>query len=110
MGKQHASALLLAADKLTAQEMYVSGLVTKVIAAPSQAEFLEVVVKQAKKIGTFNEESLRMTKSLVNQPSTMPELSAASAREGEGLRIRFASDDVQAAMKAFSDKSGKAKM
>lgn len=110
MGKQHANALLLAADKLTAEEMYISGLVTKLIDAPSQAEFLRIVCDRAKKIGTFNEQSLRMAKKLINQPRIMDDLRAASAREGQDLKVRFASEDVKAALKAFSDKSDKAKI
>ena len=69
MDKQHANRLLLGAESLTAQEMYVSGLVTQVVgqADDSREAFLERVTEVAKRLGGFNGEGLRMCKALVNR-------------------------------------------
>ncbi|KAF2102908.1 ClpP/crotonase [Rhizodiscina lignyota] len=108
MGKQHANRLLLAAEKLSAQEMYVSGLVTEVIPG-EQAEFVDAVCEKAKRIGTFNAEALRMCKALVNKPTDIARQREASVLEGHDLKVRLNSDDAKAMVKAFLDRTGKSK-
>jgi peroxisomal 3,2-trans-enoyl-CoA isomerase len=110
MGKQHANRLLLAAEKVSAQEMYISGLVTEVITARDPGEFLEVVLQKAKKIGTFNAESLRMAKAQVNRPIPLAEQREASDREGHDLKVRLNSDETKAVMKQFANKTRKSKL
>jgi peroxisomal 3,2-trans-enoyl-CoA isomerase len=110
MGKQHANALLLAAEKMTAQEMYVSGLVTKVIPARTPDEFLARVCEQAKKIGGYPAESLRMAKAQVNRPIPLAEQREASIREGHDLKVRLNSDEAKAMVKAFTDRPSKPKI
>lgn len=108
MGKQHANRLLLAAEKVTAQEMYVSGLVTQVIPANTPEDFLDLVIEKAKRIATFSAESLKMAKSQVNRPMPLAEQREAGIREGHDLKVRLNSDEAKAAMHAFATKSGKA--
>lgn len=110
MGKQHANALLLAAEKMTAQEMYISGLVTKVIPAASREEFLARVCEQAKKIGEYPAESLRMAKAQVNRPIPLAEQREAGIREGHDLKVRLNSDEAKERMKAFTQKSSKSNL
>ncbi|KAF1815264.1 ClpP/crotonase, partial [Eremomyces bilateralis CBS 781.70] len=65
MGRQHANRLLVEGDRIPAQDMYVSGLVTKVIESGSVEEFHKAVCAKAKKIAENSAESLRLTKKLV---------------------------------------------
>lgn len=109
MGKQHANRLLLAAEKLTAQEVYVSGLVTEVIPG-EQEEFVEKVCEKARRIGTFNSEALRMCKALVNRPTELARQREASVLEGHDLKVRLNSDDAKAMVKGFFDRAGKSKL
>jgi len=110
MGKQHANRLLLAAEKITAQEMYISGLVTQVISAKDPEEFLGIVLEKAKRIATFNAESLRMAKAQVNRPIPLAEQREAGIREGHDLKVRLNSDETKAMIKQFADKSRNAKL
>jgi enoyl-CoA hydratase/carnithine racemase len=110
MGKQHANRLLLAAEKIPAQEMYISGLVTQVIHAKEPAEFLDIVLEKAKKIATFNAESLRMAKAQINRPIPLAEQREAGIREGHDLKVRLNSDESKEIMKQFADNARKAKL
>jgi Delta3-Delta2-enoyl-CoA isomerase len=110
MGKQHANRLLLAAEKVTAHEMYISGLVTQVISAKDPGEFLGMVSEKAKRIATFNAESLRMAKAQINRPIPLAEQKEAGIREGHDLKVRLNSDESKAMMKEFADKAGKTKL
>jgi len=107
MGKQHANRLLLGAERLSAEEMYTSGMVTQVIGKPddSREVFVEEVAKIAKKIGGFNGESLRMCKALVNRPITLAEQREAGMREGHDLKVRLNSPETKAMMASFANKS-----
>ena len=53
VGKQHANRPFLGAERLSAEEMYTSGMVTQVIGKPedSREVFVEEVTKIAKRIG-----------------------------------------------------------
>ena len=79
MGRQHANRFLVASERVSAEEAYVSGLVTKVL--PEEA-FLEQVCEIAKRIGVFGKEGLRVTKDLVKE--------GMDRRGGEGVREREA--------------------
>jgi peroxisomal 3,2-trans-enoyl-CoA isomerase len=107
MGKQHANRLLLAAEKVSAKEMYVSGLVTQVLGEDgiSNEEFLERVIEKAKNIGTFSGQSLQMAKANINRPVPLAEQKEAGIREGHDLKIRLNSDEAKAMIAAFTNKS-----
>jgi peroxisomal 3,2-trans-enoyl-CoA isomerase len=110
MGKQHANRLLLAAEKVTAQEMYISGLVTQVISAKDSEDFVKTVVEKAERIATFNAESLRMAKAQSNRPVVLAEQREAGIREGHDLKVRLNSDESKAMMKEFASRSRKSKL
>lgn len=115
MGKQHAGRLLLGAERVSAQEMYVSGLVTQVLGEQddSREAFLERVVEVAKRVGGYNGESLRMTKALINRPAALVEQREAGIREGKDLMVRMNDPETKAKLAAFGDKSrdgGKSKL
>lgn len=108
MGRQHANRLLIAAEKLSAKEMYVSGLVTEVLPG-SQETFVQAVCEKAKRIATFNGEALRMAKALINRFTDLAEQKEAGVREGHDLKVRLNSPEAKAMVAAFLDKS-KAKL
>ena len=109
MGKQHANRLLLGAERVNAQDMYVSGLVTQVIGESNDSSdaFLRKVVEIAKRIGGFNGESLRMCKAQVNRPTVLGEQKEAGMREGADLKVRLNAPETKAMMAAFANKSKK---
>lgn len=104
MGKQHANRLLLGAEKLTAQEMYVSGLVTQVLSESedSREVFLDRVTEVAKRIGGYSGESLRMCKALVNRPTMLAQQREAGMSEGHDLKARLNSPETKAMVAAFA--------
>ncbi|KAK5175741.1 uncharacterized protein LTR77_000880 [Saxophila tyrrhenica] len=106
MGKQHANRLLLGAERVSAPEMYTSGLVTQVIgeSADSRETFLSKVAEIGKRIGGFSGESLRMCKALANRPVTLAEQREAGMREGADLKVRLNSPETKAMMAAFANK------
>lgn len=110
MGKQHANRLLIAAEKVTAQEMYISGLVTQVVDAKNPEEFLGLVLEKAKKIAIFNGESLRMAKAQISRPIPLAEQREAGIREGHDLKIRLNSDEAKGMMNQFAAASKKSKL
>jgi enoyl-CoA hydratase/carnithine racemase len=109
MGKQHANAPLLASEKMTTQEMYVSSLVTKVIPARTPDELLAKVCERAKKIRSYPAESLWMAEAQDNRPVPLTEQCEAGLREGHDLKVRLNSDEAKVRVKALADKSGKSK-
>ena len=112
MGKQHANRLLLGAEKLTAQEMYVSGLVTQVLGLESDGpeRFVERVCVVAERMGGFSGESLRMCEALVNRPTMLAEQREAGTREGHDLKARLNSPETKAMVAAFASKSKGSKL
>lgn len=110
MGKQHANRLLLAAEKVSAHDMYISGLVTQVINAKDPEQFLGLVVEKAKGIAKFNAESLRMAKAQINRPIPLAEQREAGIREGHDLKVKLNSPEAKAMMNDFANKSRKAKL
>lgn len=115
MGKQHAGRLLLGAERVSAREMYVSGLVTQVLGedGDSREKFLDSVVEIAKRVGGYNGQSLWMTKALINRPEALAEQREAGAREGKDLLVRMNDPETKARLASFSGKSkdsGKSKL
>jgi enoyl-CoA hydratase/carnithine racemase len=104
MGKQHANRLLVASDRLTAQEMYVSGLVTQVI---DENGFLDKVCEIAKRIGGYSGESLRVVKELTNREEELKERRRFGQLEGEALKVALNSPEAKQMMADFASKSKK---
>lgn len=115
MGKQHASRLLLGAERVSAREMYVSGLVTQILGddGDSPEAFLVRVVEIAKRVGGYDGDSLRMTKALINRPEALAEQREAGFREGKDLMVRMNDPKTKAKLAAFGAKGkdgGKSKL
>lgn len=110
MGKPQANALLLAGDRLSAQEAYVGGLITGVVQAPTPDDFLALVVEKAKRIGGFSAEALQMTKRLtMDATDDLEARRKAGERERRDILIRFSREETKASMANFGGKD-KAKM
>ena len=111
MGKPQANALLLAGERLSAQEAYVGGLVTAIVQAETVEEFLKKVVEKAKRIGEFSGEALQMAKRLtVDAVDDLEKRKAAGERERRDILIRFSREETQARLRSFGEKSCKAKI
>ena len=104
MGKQHANRLLIASDKLSAHEAYVSGLVTQVIAKEGQ-HFVDDVCAIARRIGGYSGESLKVTKELVNREGELVARKQAGKREGVALKKVLSSPEAMRVMAEFASKS-----
>lgn len=111
MGKAQANALLLAGERLTAQEAYVGGLITAVVHAPTADNFLAQVVEKAKRIGGYSAEALEMAKRLTREATDDIEArQRAGERERRDILIRFSRAETQANLKAFGNRKEKSKM
>ena len=109
MGKQQANALL-AGNRLSTQEMYDAGLVTVVVPSKTPTEFLEKMCEKTKRIAGFNAESLGMAKALMKATAGVEEQKEASKREANDLLVRLNTEEGQASMKAFAEKSRGSKL
>jgi Delta3-Delta2-enoyl-CoA isomerase len=99
MGRQKASALILAGERMTAQELEAAGLVTKIL---PKENFIQEVMAAAKRIAKQPPGALAFNKSLMMAP-IRDELLAANERECEGLRQRGRTDEPREAIKAFEE-------
>ena len=105
MGKAQANALFLAGERLSAQEAYVSGLITAVVQAPTPAEFLPQVVKKAERIGGYSAEALQMAKRLtMDAMDDLEARKAAGERERRDILIRFTRGETKQSLAAFGKK------
>jgi peroxisomal 3,2-trans-enoyl-CoA isomerase len=102
MGKHHANRLLIASDKLTAQEMYTSGYVSQVL---DEKDFVEQVCAIAKRIGGYDSEALKAVKMLTSNEKELAERKNAGQNEGKELARLLNRPEVKAKMSAFSGKS-----
>lgn len=88
MGHQKAAALLLAGERMTATELWTAGLITNIIPATSNAEFMTRVLEVAKRIASYPPVALAASKALLDG-SRPAELLAANSRECECLKARL---------------------
>ncbi|KAE8131045.1 ClpP/crotonase-like domain-containing protein [Aspergillus pseudotamarii] len=97
MGHQKAASLLLAGDKMTANELENAGLVTKVL--PVQ-DFLENVLQICYRIASQPPEALQLNKNLLMRTSRQ-ELLDANEAELQVLRTKAQSPEARSAVNAF---------
>ncbi|KAK3710757.1 hypothetical protein LTR37_010176 [Vermiconidia calcicola] len=97
MGRQKASALILAGERMTPQELESAGLLTKVLPRDG---FLEEVMKVARRVAAQPEAALRYSKNLMMEP-VREGLLVANERECEGLRERGRTSEPREAIAAF---------
>lgn len=102
MGKQHANRLLIASDKLTAQEMYISGYVSQVL---DEKDFVEQVCTIAKRIGSYESDALAAVKKLTFSEKELAERRQAGQNEGVELARLLNGPAAKAKMAEFASKS-----
>lgn len=88
MGHQKAAALLLAGERMTATELWVAGLITKIIPATSNAAFMAEVLRVAKGIANYPPVALAVSKRFLDG-NRQADLLAANSRECECLVERL---------------------
>ncbi len=97
MGRQKAAALILAGERMTPQELESAGLITKIL---PKENFLDEVMKIAKRIADSPAGALRDNKKLLMQPMK-EELLVANERECAMLRERARTDEPRKAIEDF---------
>jgi peroxisomal 3,2-trans-enoyl-CoA isomerase len=98
MGHQKASSLILAGDRLTAQELENAGLISKIL---PKEKFMDNVLGIARRIADFPSEALKFNKNLMMRPVRSLLLEANNV-ECEGLRKRVTSPESQKAAETFA--------
>ena len=99
MGRQKAAALILATERMSAQELESAGMITKIL--PKEG-FQNSVLEIARRIAKLPPGSLASNKRLMMAP-LRDELFAANERECDGLRARARTQEPRDAVKAFED-------
>lgn len=99
MGHQKASALLIAGEQMTAEELYVAGLVTKVLPAEG---FLDKVMETAERMAGYSQAAIFTTRELLRR-KLRNDLHEANLREVQALRDRNANNDALPNIIAFID-------
>ncbi|HLR17423.1 MAG TPA: enoyl-CoA hydratase-related protein [Alcanivoracaceae bacterium] len=99
VGKQNAARLLIAGDRLTAQEAKEMGLIAYV--APT-AELQEAALELANKVANYFPEALKATKALMKIPHQ--KLEERIAKESVLFAERMFSEETQALFKRFVTK------
>lgn len=97
MGRQKASALILADQRMTSEELEKAGLITKIF--PKET-FMEEVMKIARRLVKQPPGALKFSKKLM-MDGIREELLAANERECEGLRERSRTNEPREAIAAF---------
>jgi len=106
MGKMRANALLLAGERLSAQDAYVGGLITAVVQAPTTDDFLAKVVEKAKRIGGYSAEALQLAKKLIEDAADDADAKAeAGEREKRDLMTLASRPETQAILQSFGGKN-----
>lgn len=111
MGRQKASALILAGQRMTAQELDSAGLITEILPKES---FMDDVLKIARGIVALPPKSLAVNKNLMMR-GTREALLETNRVELELITKQARGDESPAAIKGFADaqakkKQGKAKL
>lgn len=111
MGKMRANALLLAGDRLSAQEAWVGGLITGVVEADTPDLFLAKILEKAKHIGTFSGEALQKAKKLtMDNANDLEARKQAGERERKEILFMFDSEDTKRRLAGFGSNKRESKM
>ncbi|CAB3401179.1 unnamed protein product [Caenorhabditis bovis] len=91
MGHQKAASLALFAEKFTAQEAFIAGLVTKIIPADKFESETNKIIERYSKLSS---ESMKVGKRLLRPETLMEKLEGVNAREEKHINRRFTSEDA----------------
>lgn len=97
MGRQKAASLILAGEKMTAQEMESAGFISKIL---PKENFMDDVLGIARRVAAQPPGAVRFNKNLMMEP-IRADLLAANERECQGLRERARSMEPREAIAAF---------
>ena len=110
MGHQKASAMLIAGEQMTAEELFIGGLVTKIF--PAQG-FHDQVMEIAERMAGYSQSAIFTTRELLRR-KLRNDLHEANLREVQALRERNANNDALPNILAFIEeqkaKKNKAKL
>ena len=101
IGHPKAAALLIAGEVMTAEELYVAGLITKVIPADG---FMERVMEVAERMAGYSQSAMKLTRELLRK-KLRNELHDANLRECQALRERSANNDALPNILAFIEEA-----
>lgn len=105
MGRQKAASLILAGEKMTAQELESVGLISKIL---PKDNFMDEVLSIARRVAAQPPGALKFSKNLMMEP-IRAELLAANERECQGLRERGRTAEPREAIAAFQVEQEKKK-
>jgi Delta3-Delta2-enoyl-CoA isomerase len=101
LGHQKAAALLIAGEKMTADELFIAGMVSKVIPADG---FLDAVLEIADRMAGYSQTAIFTTRELLRR-KLRNELHEANLREVQALRERNANNDALPNIIAFIEEN-----
>ena len=97
LGYPKASGLLIAGEVMTAQELYIAGMITRIIPAD---KFMDGVIEVSERMAGYSQDAIRRTRELV-RGNLREELHRANLRECNALRERAANNDAMPNILAF---------
>lgn len=97
VGRQKAASLILAGEKMTAQELESTGFISKIL---PKENFIEEVLTIARRVAAQPVGAVRFNKRLMMEP-IRAELLAANERECQGLKERGRTTEPREAITAF---------
>jgi len=113
LGYQKAAAMLIAGEQMTAEDLFIGGLVTRVLPAEG---FLDKVIEIAERMAGYSQSAIFTTRELLRRKLRI-ELHEANLQEVQALRERHANNDALPNIIAFIEerkakkaKRGKAKL
>jgi peroxisomal 3,2-trans-enoyl-CoA isomerase len=106
MGRQKASALILAGQRMSAAELESAGLVTKVLEADG---FLEQVLKIARGMVKLPPKSLQVNKALLMNGGLREELLETNRKEMKMLAKQAGGEESKGAIKGFKEETERKK-
>ena len=101
MGHSKATALLIAGEVMTAEELYVAGLITRILPAE---EFMEKVMEVAERMAGYSQSAIRTTRELL-RTKLREQLHEANLKECQALRERNANNDALPNIVAFIEEA-----
>lgn len=97
MGRQKAASVILAGEKMTAQELESAGLISKIL---PKDNFMDEVLAIATRVAAQPPGAVKFNKNLMMEP-IRAELLAANERECQGLKERGRTMEPREAIRAF---------
>ena len=97
IGYSKAAGLLIAGEVMNAQELYVAGLITRIIPVDG---FMDKVLEVAERMAGYSQNAIRTSRELIRQ-KLRNELHTANLAECQALRERNANNDAMPNILAF---------